>query len=43
MKGSFGFSRNINAFALYTETVGAILSNNKKNSWYHPTLINASR
>ena len=43
MKGSFGFSRNINAFALYTGTVGAILSNNKKNSWYYLTLINASR
>ena len=42
MQGSFGFSRNINAFALYTGTVGAILSNSKKNSWYHSTLNNAS-
>jgi len=32
MQGSFSFSRNINAFALYTGTIGAILSNGKKNS-----------
>src|ERR1044071_9268739 len=42
MQGSFGLLRNINAFALYTGTVGAILSNSKKNSWYHSTLNNAS-
>ena len=43
LQGSFGYSRNINAFALYTGTVGAILSNGERNSWYHPSLLNASR
>ena len=43
IKGSFGYSRNINAFALYTGTIRAILSNGKRNSWYHPSLINASK
>src|SRR6266498_315464 len=43
MKGSFGLSRNINAFALYTDTIGAILSNNEKKTWYHSTLNDASR
>ncbi len=43
IKGSFGLSRNINAFALYTGTIGAILSNNKKKTWYHSTLNDASR
>jgi len=43
LQGSFGYSRNINAFALYTGTVGAILSNGQRNSWYHPSLLDASR
>ncbi len=43
MQGSIGYSRNINAFALYTGAIGAILSNGRKNSWYYSTLINASR
>ena len=43
IQGSFGYSRNINAFALYTGVVGAILSNGERNSWYHPSLLNASR
>ena len=43
IQGSFGYSRNINAFALYTGTVGAILSNGERNSWYHPSLLNASK
>ncbi|GES98086.1 DNA helicase Pif1, ATP-dependent [Rhizophagus clarus] len=43
LQGSFGYSRNINAFALYTGTVGAILSNGERNSWYHPSLLNASK
>ncbi|CAB4440740.1 unnamed protein product [Rhizophagus irregularis] len=43
MRGSFGYSRNINAFALYTGTVGAILSNGERNNWYHPSLLNASK
>ncbi|RIA90931.1 hypothetical protein C1645_822680 [Glomus cerebriforme] len=43
IQGSFGYSQNINAFALYTGTVGAILSNDERNSWYHPSLLNASK
>ena len=43
IQGSFGYSKNINAFALYTGTVGAILSNGEKNNWYHPSLLDASK
>ncbi len=42
MQGFFEFSQNINAFELYTGTINAILSNGKRNSWYHSSLNNAS-
>ncbi|RHZ53160.1 hypothetical protein Glove_450g4 [Diversispora epigaea] len=41
LQGSFGYSKNINAFLLYTGTIGAML-NNGNNSWYHLTLPNAA-
>ncbi|GBC07354.1 hypothetical protein RclHR1_07400001 [Rhizophagus clarus] len=43
LQSLFGYSQNINAFALYTGTVGAILSNSERNSWYHLSLLNASK
>ncbi|GES86170.1 hypothetical protein RCL_jg18301.t1 [Rhizophagus clarus] len=40
LQGSFGYSQNINAFALYTGTVGAILSNGERNKTINgPSLI----
>src|SRR2546430_1809906 len=42
LTGTFSYSKNINALALYSGTVGAILSNNHTNSWYHPSLDNAA-
>ena len=42
LTGTFSYSKNINALALYSGTVGAILSNNHTNSWYHPSLDDAA-
>ena len=42
LTGTFTYSKNINALALYSGTVGAILNNNRSNSWYHPSLDNAA-
>lgn len=42
LTGTFTYSKNINALALYSGTVGAILNNNNSNSWYHPSLDNAA-
>ncbi|GBC21999.2 DNA helicase PIF1, ATP-dependent [Rhizophagus irregularis DAOM 181602=DAOM 197198] len=33
---------SLNALALYSGTIGAILSNNNSNSWYHPSLNDAA-
>jgi len=41
LTGTFKYSKNINALALYSGTVGAILSNHS-NSWYHSSLDNAA-
>jgi len=38
LKGSIGLSKNIHALSLYSGTVGAILTNGQRNSWYHPSL-----
>ncbi|RHZ83522.1 hypothetical protein Glove_91g66 [Diversispora epigaea] len=40
--GSFGYSKNLHALALYTGTIGALLENNNIQSWYHPTLLTAA-
>jgi len=42
LTGTFKYSKNINALALYSGTIGAILSNNNSNSWYHPSLNDAA-
>jgi hypothetical protein len=42
LTGTFTYSKNINALALYSGTVGAILSNSRSSSWYHPSLDNAA-
>ena len=42
LTGTFSYSKNINALALYSGTVGAILNNNHSNSWHHPSLDNAA-
>ena len=44
LTGTFKYSKNINALALYSGTVGAILDNNSNqpNSWYHPSLNDAA-
>jgi hypothetical protein len=42
LTGTFKYSKNINALALYSGTVGAILNNNQSNSWYHSSLDNAA-
>ena len=42
LTGTFTYSKNINALALYSGTIGAILNNNQSNSWYHPSLDNAA-
>ena len=42
LTGTFTYSKNINAFALYSGTVGAILSDNHSSSWYHPSLNDAA-
>ncbi|CAG8609696.1 8229_t:CDS:2, partial [Diversispora eburnea] len=42
LKGSFGFSKNLHTFALYTGTIGALLNRSSTQSWYHPTLITAA-
>ncbi|GES97445.1 Pif1-like helicase domain-containing protein [Rhizophagus clarus] len=42
LTGTFKYSKNINALALYSGTVGAILDNNQPNSWYHPSLNDAA-
>ena len=43
LTGTFNYSKNINALALYSGSIGAILSNNNQsNSWYHPSLENAA-
>ncbi|PKY53741.1 hypothetical protein RhiirA4_472113 [Rhizophagus irregularis] len=42
LTGTFIYSKNINALALYSGTVGAILANNNSNSWYHSSLDNAA-
>ena len=42
LTGTFNYSKNINALALYSGSIGAILSNNQSNSWYHPSLNNAA-
>ena len=42
LTGTFSYSKNINALALYSGTIGAILNNNHSNSWYHPSLDNAA-
>ncbi|GBC12209.2 PIF1-like helicase domain-containing protein [Rhizophagus irregularis DAOM 181602=DAOM 197198] len=43
LTGTFNYSKNINALALYSGTIGAILNNNQSNSWYHSSLDNAAR
>ena len=44
LTGTFTYSKNINALALYSGTIGAILNNNQSNpSWYHPSLDDAAR
>src|ERR1051325_1340238 len=42
LTGTFNYSKNINALALYSGSIGAILSNNQSNSWYHPSLNDAT-
>ncbi|GBC04726.1 hypothetical protein RclHR1_05830004 [Rhizophagus clarus] len=42
LTGTLTYSKNINALALYSGTIGAILNNNYSNSWYHPSLDNAA-
>ena len=42
LTGTFNYSKNINALALYSGTIGAILSNNNSNSWYHSSLNDAA-
>jgi hypothetical protein len=43
LTGTFNYSKNINALALYSGTVGAILSNNNRsNSWYDSSLDDAA-
>ncbi|CAB5380972.1 unnamed protein product [Rhizophagus irregularis] len=42
LTGTFTYSKNINALALYSGTIGAILSNNQSPNWYHTSLDNAS-
>jgi hypothetical protein len=43
LTGTFTYSKNINALALYSGTIGAILSNNNQSSnWYHTSLDNAA-
>src|SRR2546423_1837661 len=39
---TFTYSKNINALALYSSAVGAILSNNRSSSWYHSSLNDAA-
>ncbi len=38
LKGSIGMSKNIHALSLYSGTIGAVLTNGQRNSWYHPSL-----
>src|SRR5581483_11713370 len=38
LTGTFNYSKNVNALALYSGSIGALLSNNQSNSWYHPSL-----
>ena len=45
LTGTFNYSKNIYALALYSGTIGTILNNNQSNqsnSWYHPSLNNAA-
>jgi len=43
LTGDMKFSRNMRALKLYSETVGAFLSNNKEETWLTPDLIVAAR
>jgi PIF1-like helicase/helitron helicase-like protein len=43
LTGTFTYSKNINALALYSGTIGAILNNNNQSpNWYHTSLDNAA-